>query len=694
MAASLGSSVLDLTVDSSGLNKGLSKAEGDTQSRMGRIGGLIGKAAKAATAAFAAAGSAAIAAAFKTASYGDEVAKTAPKLGISTDALQEFNYWADRNGVSSSNLERALGRLNQRIGDGTEEGSKYAGKLNDIGVATLDLEGNIRATEDVFTDTIMALQGIEEPSLRSATAAEIFGTKLARDLMPALEEGALSMDEARKMAQEMGLVMDGDALQAAERFQDQWADIKDQIGAFIREAAVPLMTFMGDVVFPMLSEGIGILRRVFDAFRDGQNAAEGFGNGARLIGEGLQTLFSRLLDAVRDVFGNIVEWLTSGGMEMILNGLLAARERMFNAAMELFPVILDALVQLVPQVIDFVANVMIPRLIEELVRAVPMLLDAAVTLFESLVQAVIDVLPGLIEVLFGEVLPSVLETVLDMVPDLLNTAVELFMSLLDAVMEVLPQLLETLFGVVLPNILLTILDMLPEILQTAIEAFFMLVQAIVEVLPSILAMLFGTVLPAIIRTLIEMIPGLLSTAMTVFMSIVRGIFQTIPAVGRALASMGASIIRSVLSLGSRLFDAGRNIIQSMIDGIGSMIARVRAKIAELASAVRNLLPFSPAKEGPLSGRGAPDIAGAKIASMVGDGIEDGESEVRAAMERITHMDVDVTAGMGLRGMPSDGPAGERIVVNVEGAIDPENTARTILRTLRDAERRTGDRLRF
>jgi hypothetical protein len=33
------------------------------------------------------------------------------------------------------------------------------------------------------------------------------------------------------------------------------------------------------------------------------------------------------------------------------------------------------------------------------------------------------------------------------------------------------------------------------------------------------------------------------------------------------------------------------------------------------------------------------------------------------------------------------------VVNVQGAIDPEGTARTILRTLRDAERRTGDRLR-
>jgi hypothetical protein len=694
VAESLGSSVLDLSVDSSGLDKGLAKAEGDTKSRMGKIGGLIGKAAKAATAAFAAAGTAAIAAAFKTAKYGDEVAKTAPKVGVSTDALQEMAYWADRNGVSSGNLERALGRLNQRIGDGTEGSSKYVDALNDMGVATLDVNGKVRATEDVFTDAIMALQGIEEPSMRSAAAAEIFGTKLARDLMPALQDSALSIDEARKMAQELGLVMDGDALQAAERFQDQWADIKDQIGAFIREAAIPLMTFMGDVVFPMLSNGITILRRVFDAFKDGETAAEGFGDAARMIGDGLGALFRRLLDAVQNVFGNIVTWLTSGGMEMILNSLLAARERMFDAAMKLFPVILDALVMFAIELVHFIGNTMLPRLVDEIVRAVPMLLEAAMKLFNSLVGAIESILPSLVYVLFGVVLPTLLETILDMLPSILDAGVSAFFALLDAIMYVLPELIDTLFGVVLPNILMTILDMMPELLETAVTAFFTLVQAIIDVLPDILGMLFGTVLPAVLRALLQMVPVLLKTALTLFRSIVTGIFQTIPNVMTAIGRVGTAILNVLRGLGSSFFQSGKSIIQSMIDGIGSMIAKVKAKIAELASAVRNLLPFSPAKEGPLSGRGAPDIAGAKIASMVGDGIASGEGDVRMAMERITHMDVDVTAGLGLRGLPMNLGAGAGIVVNVEGAIDQENTARTILRTLRDAERRTGDSLRF
>ena len=694
MASSLGSSVLDLSVDSSKLESGLGKAEGTTKSRMSRMGGLIGKAAKAATAAFAAAGTAAIAAAFQTAKYGDEIAKTAPKLGVTTDGLQEMNFWAERNGVSSSNLERALGRLNQRIGDGTEEGSKYVKALNGIGVATLDAEGNVRGTEEVFRDTIEALRGIEEPSMQSAMAAEIFGTKLGRDLMPALQDSSLSLEEAAAMAHELGLVMDGEALEASERFTDGWGDITAQIGGFIREAAVPLMTFMADVVFPLISEGIVVLRRLFDAFKDGETAAEGFGQAASLIGEGLGALFGRLLEAVQNIFGRIVDWLVSGGFEMILNSLLAARERMFDAAMQLFPVILDALVELVPQLIDFLANTVVPRLLDEIVRAVPMLLDAALTLFRSLVDAVVTVLPGLVQVLFGEVLPTILTTILDMLPEILDAGVQAFFALIDAVMEILPDLIDVLFNEVLPTLVMTIVDMLPELLEAAIQAFFALVEAIVEVLPQILAMLFGTVLPAIVRTIIRMMPGLFRATVTLFREMISGILSLLGSIGSAVGDIGRSILDTILGFGRRLFDAGRNIIRQLIDGIKSMIGRVGDAMKDIGGRIRNFLPFSPAKEGPLSGGGSPDRAGEKISDMVASGIMAGEQEVAVAMRRITHMDVDVTAGLG-RGLPMDPRAGGAgIVVNVEGAIDPENTARTILRTLRDAERRTGDRLRF
>jgi len=90
------------------------------------------------------------------------------------------------------------------------------------------------------------------------------------------------------------------------------------------------------------------------------------------------------------------------------------------------------------------------------------------------------------------------------------------------------------------------------------------------------------------------------------------------------------IKKAVGSLGSLLYGAGRNVIQGLINGIRSMIGRVGGAMSDVTRTIRRFLPFSPAKEGPLSGRGSPDIAGAKIAQMVADGMLSGVRPVSRA----------------------------------------------------------------
>ncbi|WP_017599195.1 phage tail tape measure protein [Nocardiopsis lucentensis] len=80
-------------------------------------------------------------------------------------------------------------------------------------------------------------------------------------------------------------------------------------------------------------------------------------------------------------------------------------------------------------------------------------------------------------------------------------------------------------------------------------------------------------------------------------------------------------IRSALgNLGSLLYNAGKNVIRGLINGIRSMFGSLSSTASSMASTIRDKLPFSPAKEGPLSGGGAPEISGARIAEGVGDGI--------------------------------------------------------------------------
>jgi len=95
-------------------------------------------------------------------------------------------------------------------------------------------------------------------------------------------------------------------------------------------------------------------------------------------------------------------------------------------------------------------------------------------------------------------------------------------------------------------------------------------------------------------------------------------------------------IKSALGdLGSLLWGAGRKVISGLINGIKSKIGDVGNTMSNVVQTIRDRLPFSPAKKGPLSGSGSPDIAGRKIGAMVAAGLVGGRGDVAAAMSTLT-----------------------------------------------------------
>ncbi|MFW6091913.1 MAG: hypothetical protein ACODAF_08515, partial [Actinomycetota bacterium] len=123
-----------------------------------------------------------------------------------------------------------------------------------------------------------------------------------------------------------------------------------------------------------------------------------------------------------------------------------------------------------------------------------------------------------------------------------------------------------------------------------------------------------------------------------------------------------------------LFDAGKNIIGGLIDGVKSMVGGVKDAVGGVLSGARDLLPFSPAKEGPLALH-PPDEAGMAIGRMLADGIAGMEADVVAAAERITR----AAAVDGAAAAPADPsaarpaqpaaqqPGGQRLGLDVTGA---------------------------
>lgn len=119
-------------------------------------------------------------------------------------------------------------------------------------------------------------------------------------------------------------------------------------------------------------------------------------------------------------------------------------------------------------------------------------------------------------------------------------------------------------------------------------------------------------------------------------------------------SLPGQILGVVAGFGSLLIQAGRNLISGLIQGVRDMIPSLQAVIAGAANAIRRFLPFSPAKEGPLSGSGDPRNSGQEIVHRLGEGMN---MEIPSLRNTASSVANNITFGMGaivqnFQGLPS------------------------------------------
>lgn len=603
-----------------------------------KIGGFAKNLAKVGVGAVVGFGSAAVGAAFKTASMGDEIAKTAPKLGVTTDELQEMAHWADRNGVSSSDMERAVGRLNQRIGDGTAGSSKYVDALNGMGVATLDMNGNVRDTSEVMGETIQALSEIESPAERSRKAADVFGTSLARNLMPALEDGSLSMEEAAQMAHEMGVVMDEDAIAASERFTDSWADIKDAGMAMLRDFGTPLMEWMANSLFPVIQDQVvpalqGFAEWIGPHLADAMEWIGGFfdevllpafqslsdwwdDNGPAIVAaaqelwEGLQSIF----DTLTDYWNTVVGLFTSGGddTEGVFASIQDFAEEVWPKIQGIIESAMDAINAVIERVTAIVQGIW-DRWGEDI-------LEFATTVWESIqkvIGGVLDVIQGLFETFAGlfsgdwermwEGIKSIVSGVWDAILGLWDTLMGAIELALNVAWDTITELWDKLWT---------------WVKDTASQAWDDLKESISDAIEDVL-----------------------------------DFFRDLP--GDMLDALG--------DLGRILFDAGREIIDGLWDGLKSMWENVTGWFSGLGSEIRNL-------KGPIEkDRVLLTDIGEEIIGGLGRGLDDEWRNVEKMLGAMTaEIPVSVSDANAATTASSGGPAGgmqpRQVVINIHGDV--------------------------
>jgi len=231
--------------------KGVRKGLVETESR-------FRKAAKAA-AAFSAALAAGLAfATVKMIDAIDEQKKFASRIGISFEALQEFQFANEKAGNSVNVLNLGLQRMSRRIAEASQGMGEAQTALVELGLDAVALAK--LPLEDQFKLIADSLDGVKGSSDKTRLAFKLFDSEGVA-LINTIKGGSAALEEQGQRARELGIIVSNLDAQGIERLQDVFTETKavlKGIGTRILVELTAPLKALGEVVLAVI-EGFNTL---------------------------------------------------------------------------------------------------------------------------------------------------------------------------------------------------------------------------------------------------------------------------------------------------------------------------------------------------------------------------------------------------------------------------------------------------
>lgn len=178
-------------------------------------------------------------------SAADAVGKTADKIGVGVEALQELRYAAQLAGVEQRTMDMALQRFTRRVAEAAKGTGEAKQALAQMGIALKDQHGNIRRSEDLLSDVADAFKKTRDPAERLRLAFKLFDSEGVA-MVNMLVGGAEALEATRRRARDLGIVLDEDLVRNAEKARDELDTLGKVISANLTRAVLDLAPAIAD----------------------------------------------------------------------------------------------------------------------------------------------------------------------------------------------------------------------------------------------------------------------------------------------------------------------------------------------------------------------------------------------------------------------------------------------------------------
>lgn len=187
---------------------------------------------------------------------GDEIQTTADQYNLSAEAIQKWNYIALQSDVPADQLYKSMTKARDAIGTALVGGTSTAKTALEALIG--DLTKVPTDTEGAFNTVIMALANVEDSTLKAYYANEIFGERVATDLIPLLNQGADGLAQLGREFESVGYLSNEQVRALADydnelnNFNTRIENAKTELGLALLPILDRFVTLLEDNVIPAI----------------------------------------------------------------------------------------------------------------------------------------------------------------------------------------------------------------------------------------------------------------------------------------------------------------------------------------------------------------------------------------------------------------------------------------------------------
>lgn len=572
------------------------------------------------------------------------------KMGSDMQSVQDaYQGFAKQNFTMLDNLKLGYG--------GTKEEMQRliadANKLRAEQGKTADL------TIDSYADIVEAIHTVQEEMGITGTTAKEASTTIS---------GSIGMAKAAWTNFLTGLGRDDvDFSQLTNQLLESIGAVAKNvaprvaiIGKSIIQAFPSVLSGLGSVLAPIVSEalstawniavqalaGLGIKLPTVDssqfmaAFQQVASFVGAAIDGIKGAVSTLASAFAPAFAAMQAALAPIIAQVSSA----LLPALSVLGAALGNLAAAVLPVISAAIQAMAPVIATAIGAVV------SLASTISTGLAPVINGIASLIQAVLPVIQQLFTQ-WGASIQAVVSAAFTFVESVVTSAMNVINAVIGTVLALIKGDWEGVWNGVL-NILQAVWDGMIATVQSCIQ----LVSSTIDSALSFIKGVWNSAWSAL--------GSFLDSAWDGFVSAVTSGNEQVMSI---LGGLHGKIIGLFADAGSWLIDSGRALLQGFADGVMGAVGWVGDQISGALGTIRGLFPFSPAKEGPFSGRGYTTYSGKALMRDWAKGMASEESVVRKTVKSaLGGASAMLSAGVSVTGAPAAAGAGGNVYITVDG----------------------------